>query len=74
MWFSNPVSAEREMRITKIFPAGLDVGEGGLENGPIVWRLAVETVRIPATKDVAAKAVVAVVDSTTDVKGTESAN
>lgn len=46
--------------------------EFGLENDPIDSWLAVETVRNPATKDVTAKAAVAMDESIKDTTGTES--
>lgn len=63
----------KEQVLTKTLLVGSDVkSEVGLENAPIDWRLAVEMVRIPATKAVTAKAVVAKIERTLDIMGAES--
>lgn len=60
--------------LTKIFLVGLYVREeDDLTNTPSDWRLAVDTVSSPATRDVAANEAIAKIETTLDIVGIESA-
>ena len=60
--------------LTKRLLVGSDVKRGvGLLKAPTDWRLAVEIVRKPATKDVTANAAVMKEESTRETTDTESA-
>lgn len=58
---------------TKRFLAGSEIEENALENSPMEWRLAIETISSPAAIDVTTNETVASSEITVDILGTESA-